>query len=145
MYHLYRFGAERNDAFANKLEDVAGGLSPQIDAIVRRVLDGRVFRPVELGVDDEATGAMIGTDGSTWRYADDEDNSSVNSSVKAFMEAKELEILGLTPVRGLLLYGPPGCGKVSSIPFHDAIIMSFCSLLVVSLKICLPRQWFLFF
>jgi vesicle-fusing ATPase len=27
------------------------------------------------------------------------------------MEAKELESLGLTAVRGLLLYGPPGCGK----------------------------------
>ena len=31
----------------------------------------------------------------------------------AAIEAEELELLGLAPVRGLLLYGPPGCGKAA--------------------------------
>lgn len=34
-------GKDRNDAFTNDFQSAVGGLKPQIDAIVRRVLDGR--------------------------------------------------------------------------------------------------------
>ncbi len=34
-------GKDRNDAFRNDFESAVGGLKPQIEAIVRRVLDGR--------------------------------------------------------------------------------------------------------
>ena len=34
-------GKDRNDAFKNDFESAVGGLKPQIEAIVRRVLDGR--------------------------------------------------------------------------------------------------------
>lgn len=34
-------GKDRNDAFTNEFESSVGGLKPQIDEIVRRVLDGR--------------------------------------------------------------------------------------------------------
>jgi hypothetical protein len=66
-----------------------GGLRTQIDSIVRRVLDGRVIRPVS----DSGIG----------------DDSFLEERSK---EANALAELGLQPVRGLLLYGPPGCGKV---------------------------------
>jgi hypothetical protein len=86
----YMSGRERNDAFRQDFVSAVGGLQVQIDAIVRRVLDGRVIRP-----------AMEDDDGV------DESTSSIHSMA---LEAAELEQLGLTPVRGLLLYGPPGCG-----------------------------------
>ena len=66
-------------------KSTVGGLQPQIEEIVRRVLDGRVIRPVsELGNDE-------------W-------------SIQRVNEAEALLSLGLQPVKGLLLYGPPGCG-----------------------------------
>lgn len=79
-------GRDRNDAFRTEFSTSVGGLQDQIDTIVRRVLDGRVLRP-----------------------ANENDDSNLTASA---LEAKELEALGLSPVRGLLLYGPPGCGKV---------------------------------
>jgi hypothetical protein len=83
-------GKERNQALALEFGTAVGGLQPQIDAIVRRVLDGRVVRPIEN--ERLASGSVVGEESWTaW-------------------EAKELELLGLSPVRGLLLYGPPGCG-----------------------------------
>ena len=86
-------GKDRNDAFKADFKEDVGGLKPQIDAIVRRVLDGRVIRPA--GEDD----GLIEKDEST------------TALQTASLEAQELAILGLTPVRGLLLYGPPGTGK----------------------------------
>lgn len=76
-------GKAKNDAFRSDFRSAVGGLQPQIDTIIRRVLDGRVLRPV-----------------------DDDDQDSMMSATVA--EAKELQLLGLSPVRGLLLYGPPG-------------------------------------
>jgi hypothetical protein len=86
-------GKDRNDAFEADFKQAVGGLQSQIDAIVRRVLDGRVIRPA--GEDD----GLI---------EQDETTTALNT---ALFEAQELTILGLTPVRGLLLYGPPGTGK----------------------------------
>ena len=89
-------GKERNDAFKDDFRSAVGGLSPQIEAIVRRVLDGRVLKPAD---EDERM-----TNGSSTGMME-------NNLSEASLEAEELALLGLTPVRGLLLYGPPGCGK----------------------------------
>jgi hypothetical protein len=90
-------GNDRNNAFRNDFKSTIGGLQPQIDAIVRRVLDGRVIRPVDL---------------ESMTTIDTQSGQPVaQQTPTASMEAEELQLLGLTPVRGLLLYGPPGCGK----------------------------------
>ena len=83
-------GKNRNDAFESDFKSNVGGLQKQIDAIVRRVLDGRVIRPAS--EDDNNV---------------EEDETSSALAVAA-LEAEELAVLGLTPVKGLLLYGPPG-------------------------------------
>jgi vesicle-fusing ATPase len=73
------------EGLESTFSNVVGGLQLEIQSIVRRVLDGRAVR-FESGT--------VSTDFSA--------------------RAKEMEILlelGLSPVRGLLLYGPPGCGK----------------------------------
>ena len=81
-------GKSRNEAFRADFTSSVGGLQPQIDAIVRRVLDGRVIRPVEV-VDRRAGGEQDETTAELTAVATD---------------AEELALLGLTPVRGLLLY-----------------------------------------
>jgi vesicle-fusing ATPase len=70
-----------------------GGLQPQIEEIVRRVLDGRVIRPVA-------------SEGAS-------NNTSISLDRIRRQEMEVLLELGLQPVRGLLLYGPPGCGKTA--------------------------------
>jgi vesicle-fusing ATPase len=86
-------GKDRNDAFESDFKGAVGGLQFQIDAIVRRVLDGRVIRPAQ-----EDDGSI-------------EKDEMTTALTTATLEAQELAVLGLTPVRGLLLYGPPGTGK----------------------------------
>jgi len=81
-------GQQRNDALTTHFQNRVGGLQPQIDAIVRRVLDGRSIY---------ATHTEDATDGKTMS--------------NARLEAEELSLLGLQPVRGMLLYGRPGVGK----------------------------------
>ena len=87
-------GRQRNEAFRSDFQSTVGGLQTQIDAIVRRVLDGRVIRPAQ--------------DDNEEREGQDEVSQQLST---ASLEAEELKVLGLTPVRGLLMYGPPGCGK----------------------------------
>ena len=89
-------GKDRNAAFANDFRSSVGGLGDEVAMIIRRVLDGRVLKPAD---EDDAVG-------------DEGDSTNAELSV-ASMEAEELAALGLSPVRGLLLYGPPGCGKTA--------------------------------
>jgi len=68
-----------------------GGLRRQIDEIVRRVLDGRVVRPADETLIDSTNAAEI--------------DRIRREEMQGLLE------LGLHPPKGLLLYGPPGCGK----------------------------------
>lgn len=82
-------GKQRNDALKTHFQSRIGGLQPQINAIVRRVLDGRnVYSASNIDFDD----------------GDD-------SMTKTKLEARELATLGIQPVRDLLLYGKSGTGK----------------------------------
>ena len=95
-------GNSRNEAFKSDFTSTVGGLQPQIDAIVRRVLDGRIIRPAEL---TDALSAAAENNS-------DKDETTI-ALASASADAEELALLGLTPVRGLLLHGPPGCGKTA--------------------------------
>jgi vesicle-fusing ATPase len=94
-------GKDRNEAFRSDFRSTVGGLQPQIESIVRRVLDGRVIKPAEEASQGDGDSASSGGDETTTELS------------TAALEAEELSLLGLSPVRGLLLYGPPGCGKTA--------------------------------
>ena len=81
-------GDARNIYIEESFTKRVGGLQTEIQSIVRRVLDGRVFRAFN---DDGELDDQVG--------------------LQSWKEAKELEALGLTSVKGLLLYGKPGTGK----------------------------------
>ena len=108
---MLQSGKSRNDAFRDGMRTTVGGLQPQIDTIVRRVLDGRVIRPAT-------------------EYDDGNNNSAASATSfqsTASLEAEELQVLGLTPVRGLLLYGHPGCGTfVLILHFHSPSAHLLC-------------------
>ena len=78
-------GSARTEALTSHFESRVGGLQPQIDSIVRRVLDGRSIYATTAGATNQAR-----------------------------LEAEELSLLGLQPVRGLLLYGKPGESIIQS-------------------------------
>ena len=69
--------------FESAFTSVLGGLGNEIEAIIRRVLDGRARAQTHGESDDRAH------------------------------ELRMMMDLGLHPVRGLLLYGPSGCGKTA--------------------------------
>ena len=73
---------DQGTVLESTLSTAVGGCREEIAEIVRRACQGRVLSD-ELGVD----------------------------SKECELEAAELAALGLSPVRGVLLYGPPGCGK----------------------------------
>jgi hypothetical protein len=76
-------GRDRNEAFRSDFVSSVGGLQSQIDAIVRRVLDGRVIRPADVSTTTRGEGAM------------EADDTARGLSLAA-MEAEELALLGLT-------------------------------------------------
>lgn len=92
-------GKDYIDVLESSFTSSVGGLQSQIEAIVRRVLDGRVVQPIK-----DLTESVPGEGGRHTIDANDK---------QRVQEAETLAALGLNPVRGLLLYGPPGCGKVN--------------------------------
>jgi vesicle-fusing ATPase len=66
--------------FHSEISVVLGGLENQIEAIVRRVLEGRALLT---------------------------ENTTNAAEMRAMLD------LGLQPVKGVLLHGPPGCGKTA--------------------------------
>lgn len=75
--------SDRSTLWESRFTSVLGGLSTEIEAIIRRVLDGRTLAQ------------------------DSDSKNAQHDDMKMMLE------LGLHPVRGLLLYGPPGCGKTA--------------------------------
>jgi len=69
------------DDIEMKFSTVLGGLRPEIQSIIRRVLDGR--------------------------RRDTASTATTSSELQTMLD------FGLSPVRGLLLYGKPGCGKTA--------------------------------
>ena len=87
-------------AIESTLKGKVGGLSDNIDRILRRVVAPTIEGPL---VASNTLGAV----------------------------SRQLSDLGLGPVRGVLLHGPPGCGKVGSIVAGHSTPLPFTMLVLI--------------
>jgi hypothetical protein len=92
-------GNDRNEAFVDGFQQRVGGLGTQIDAIVRRVLDGRVIHPAEMDEKGNLLSYKEAKEQTSAQELEYLDGASKQLSIAA-LEAEELSLLGLTPVRG---------------------------------------------
>ena len=114
-------GRERNDAFRSEFTSAVGGLQPQIDAIVRRVLDGRVIRPADKVVAEP----------------EEEDETSRDLSLAA-LEAEELALLGLT--RKLISFMALFSERTFPVPPRNLLLSIFQSKLPYLPSVVYPSQ-----